>query len=74
MTDQRTRFKDSRRNADLDHHDSGRSDRSRGRRVHGDAQGAVVGGGFSLMDVRNLNDREEGQKEKAQNSHDRQSC
>lgn len=41
--------------------------------VHGDAQRAMVSGGFSLMKVGNLSDREERQKDKTHDSHDRQS-
>jgi hypothetical protein len=73
MANESPRLKNRSWNTDRNQH-NGRSDyRNRGGGVHGDAERAVIGSGFSLMEVRDLDDSEDGQKNKAQNCHHRQS-
>lgn len=73
VADKRSRLKDRCRNADRNHHDGCSDDRNRGGGVHGDAQRAMVGSGLRWMKMGYLDDRKDGQKNKAENSHHRQS-
>jgi hypothetical protein len=73
VTDDRAGLKNRRRETNLHQRDGGGSHRNGGGGVHGNAKRAMVGGSFSLMEVRYLNRREYGQKDKTQYSHDRQS-
>jgi len=59
--------------ADPDQNNGGGGNGGRGGGVHGNAQRALVGRSFSLMEVRYLDEREDGQKNKAENGHHRQS-
>jgi hypothetical protein len=65
LADDWTCVENGRRETYRNQHDSGCSHHDRSRGVHGNAQLAMVCSGFSLMDVHNLDNGEERQKDEA---------
>jgi hypothetical protein len=73
VPDRRARFQERCWISDLNQHNRGGSHRNRSRGVHGNAQGATVGGIFVGMDVRYLHHGHQRKQAKTQNNHGRQS-
>ena len=73
VTKDRARFQDRNRGPDLDKNDDGGGHCDRGSGMHCDAQRTMVRVGLQRMDVGHLDDREEGQQDKA-NHRRRHEC
>jgi hypothetical protein len=73
VADDGMRFKYRRGYTNRDQHNRGGGHHNRSRGVHGNTERAMIGSGLVRMDMRYLDHGQQGQQDKTQNSHDRQS-